>query len=49
MTGFIPRVIEQCALGKITGEIQSVPGGLLHGMFRVQTSCGVFAVKHLNP
>ncbi|MCH5291849.1 MAG: aminoglycoside phosphotransferase family protein [Treponema sp.] len=49
MTGFIPRVIEQCALGKITGEIQSVPGGLLHGMFRVETSRGVFAVKHLNP
>lgn len=49
MSGLIPRVIEVCGLGKITGEIRSVPGGFMHRMFRVQTSGGVFAVKHLNP
>lgn len=36
-------------LGSITEEIQSVSGGLLHTMYRVETSTGVYAVKVLNP
>lgn len=36
-------------LGDPTGEPRPVSGGFLHRMFRLETSCGVYAVKALNP
>lgn len=36
-------------LGTVTQEICSVSGGLLHAMYRVETTTGVYAVKVLNP
>ena len=37
------------SLGQPTGEPVAVAGGLLHRMFRLETSTGVYAVKLLNP
>ena len=36
-------------LGELVGEPQEVAGGLLHQMWRLATTDGVFAVKQLNP
>jgi len=36
-------------LGEIQGPMVKVEGGLLHRMYRVNTSYGVYALKHLNP
>ena len=43
------RLIKACGLGTMTGEAVPVSGGLMHKMFKVQTSTGVYAVKQLNP
>ena len=40
---------EKLGLGKITGDIIPVTGGLMHRMFRVETDCGIYAIKCLNP
>ena len=45
----INALIEQCGLGTIEGQILPVSGGLMHRMFKVQTSTGTYAVKCLNP
>lgn len=45
----IQALIEQCGLGKIEGQILPVSGGLMHKMFKVQTTTGTYAVKCLNP
>lgn len=42
-------LIEQCGLGKVKGDILPVSGGLMHKMFKVQTTTGTYAVKCLNP
>ena len=42
-------LIEHCGLGKIEGHILPVSGGLMHRMFKVQTTTGTYAVKRLNP
>ncbi len=42
-------LIEQYGLGTIEGEILPVSGGLMHKMFKVQTTTGTYAVKCLNP
>ena len=42
-------LIEQCGLGKVDGDILPVSGGLMHRMFKVQTTTGTYAVKCLNP
>ena len=41
-------LIEQCGLGKVDGDILPVSGGLMHRMFKVQTTTGTYAVKCLN-
>lgn len=43
------EVCEAYGLGNVTVELQSVSGGLLHTMYRVETESGVYAVKVLNP
>lgn len=45
----IAALIDQCGLGRITGEVSPVSGGLMHKMFKVQTTTGTYAVKCLNP
>ena len=45
----IEQIIKKYNLGDITGDILPVSGGLMHKMFKVQTSTGTYAVKHLNP
>ena len=43
-----PKLIELLDLGKVMEEPKEVQGGLLHKMYCVTTSKGVFAVKALN-
>ena len=45
----IYTLVEQCGLGMIIGKILPVYGGFMHKMFKVQTTAGTYAVKHLNP
>lgn len=45
----IEKFCEAYGLGNVTVEPQSVSGGLLHTMYRVETESGVYAVKVLNP
>ncbi len=45
----IYALVEQCGLGTIEGQILPVTGGLMHRMFKVQTTSGTYAVKCLNP
>ena len=45
----IAALIEQCGLGTITGEISPVSGGLMHKVYKIQTTTGTYAVKCLNP
>ena len=43
------KLIRNYNLGDINGDILPVSGGLMHKMFKVQTSTGIYAVKCLNP
>lgn len=43
------NLIDYLKLGMLRGTLQQVFGGLLHKMFKVKTSSGVYAVKTLNP
>jgi thiamine kinase-like enzyme len=45
----IKKVINHLELGALIGEPEQVFGGLLHKMYKVGTSRGVYAVKALNP
>ena len=49
MNDKISKLTKKCGLGEITAEIKPVSGGLMHRMYKVQTSSGVYAVKCLNP
>lgn len=40
---------EQLNLGALTEEPTRLTGGLMHKMYRIATTIGVYAVKHLNP
>ena len=42
-------VFEKYELGEITGPVEPVTGGLMHKMYKVQTSSGTYALKCLNP
>ena len=42
-------VCEQLNLGKLTEQPTRLYGGLMHKMYRLTTTNGVYAVKHLNP
>ncbi len=44
----INALIEQCGLGTIEGQILTVSGGLMHKMYKVQTTTRTYAVKSLN-
>lgn len=45
----IAELMLQSSFGAVVSPIQSVSGGLMHRMYRVETDCGTYAVKHLNP
>ncbi|MBO4898899.1 MAG: aminoglycoside phosphotransferase family protein [Lachnospiraceae bacterium] len=45
----IEKLFHNIGLSEITGPITPVSGGFMHRMFRVDTSDGSYAVKHLNP
>ncbi|MBO4325615.1 MAG: aminoglycoside phosphotransferase family protein [Lachnospiraceae bacterium] len=49
MKDTIERLLKQCGLGDLAGDITPVSGGLMHRMYKVQTEQGTYAVKHLNP
>ena len=42
-------VFEKYGLGEITVPVEAVTGGLMHKMYKVQTSSGTYALKCLNP
>ena len=44
----IGKLLQILSLGEMQGEPIEVKGGLLHKMYRVTTSKGVYAVKVLN-
>lgn len=46
---FLGKLMAACGLGAIQSPVESVSGGLLHRMYKVETDCGTYAVKHLNP
>lgn len=45
----IEKLVYALQLGRLTEEPVRIEGGLLHKMYRVSTSNGLFAVKVLNP
>jgi Ser/Thr protein kinase RdoA (MazF antagonist) len=45
----VARLCAACDLGGPTGDLLGVPGGLLHRLWRLDTTQGAFAVKQLNP
>jgi len=45
----VTRLMTSCDLGVVTAPITPVSGGFLHRMYRVETECGTYAAKHLNP
>ena len=49
MTDIIYNLFKQCHLGELSGDIIPVSGGLMHKMYKVQTTRGTYAVKCLNP
>ena len=49
MNDKITKLMNRCDLGEVTAEIKPVSGGLMHRMYKVQTSSGIYAVKCLNP
>ena len=49
MNDKITKLMKSCGLGEVTAEIKPVSGGLMHRMYKVQTSSGIYAVKCLNP
>lgn len=44
----LAELINACGLGEIVADVESVSGGLMHRMYKVITSTGMYAVKHLN-
>lgn len=45
----ITDLMQQCRFGAVIAPITPVSGGLMHKMYRVETDCGIYAVKCLNP
>ena len=45
----IEKLIDKTKLGKITDKPVRVMGGLLNRMYKVNTTTGIYAIKHLNP
>ena len=49
MKGFFEKAAEALSLGKLMSDPVQISGGLTHRMYRLETSCGIFAAKMLNP
>ena len=49
MKEFFEKAAEALHLGKLMSDPAQVTGGLTHRMYRLETSCGIFAAKMLNP
>lgn len=49
MKDILKKLIKECGLGEVIGDITPVSGGLMHKMYRVDTTTGTYAVKCLNP
>ena len=49
MKEVISELFTKVGLGEIIGDINSVPGGLMHKMYKVCSASGEYAVKCLNP
>ncbi len=49
MKNIICKLFAQCNLPDVVGDIVPVSGGLMHKMYKVQTTRGTYAVKCLNP
>jgi len=45
----INKLVDKLNLGNILDEPTRVTGGLLNRMYKVNTSIGIYAIKHLNP
>ena len=45
----LSALFNKCGLGDICGDIEPVPGGLMHKMYKVSTGPETYAVKCLNP
>lgn len=45
----IANLMDKTGLGKITDKPVRVSGGLLNRMYKVNTTTGIYAIKHLNP
>ena len=43
------KLVQIYGLGEMTADIAPVSGGLMHKMYRVETTTGTYAVKCLNP
>lgn len=43
------RLMNKLNMGDLKEEPQALKGGALHSMWKITTSTGVFAIKHLNP
>ena len=41
-------LMQECGLGEIVADVESVSGGFMHRMYKVATDSGIYAVKHLN-
>lgn len=44
----MPMIEKVPEIGQILEESKRISGGLLHKMYRVRTTKGVFAVKEMN-
>lgn len=49
MQNLIKKLINNLNLGTLLNEPVRVTGGLLNRMYKVETTTGVYAIKHLNP
>ena len=45
----IQVLIEKLKLGNLIDKPVRIFGGLLNRMYKAQTTCGTYAIKHLNP
>ncbi len=45
----IADLMIKCGLGTVTVPIKPVSGGYMHRVYKVSTTSGTYAVKHLNP
>lgn len=49
ITEFCREAVRRMGLGELKSQPQSVTGGFMHRMYRLETACGRYALKLLNP